>query len=195
MKKQKTKSKTMEGVSDGRIGGVSDGPTGSVIGGRSGDGSGGRSGNESGNESGSQDKYRNKRVTVRLTEGEFELVMRLAKRGNVVHGSGSTMSDVLRGLIFSSLSSLLVLLDGGMAERLVKSVTGNALRNGGDALRNSGTESKSRTVENRSKIRCGEDDDEVDGIADVGLEVLDLFKECEQDGKEREWPGNVRERR
>jgi hypothetical protein len=193
MKKQEAKSKTMEGVSGGRTG-VGSG----VIGGRTGDGSGDVSdvsGGRSGNESESQGNYRNKRVTVRLTEGEFELVMRLAKRGNVVHGSGCTVSDVLRGLIFSSLSSLLVLLDGGMAERLVKSVTGNALRNGGDALRNSGTESKSRTVENRSKIRCGEDDDEVDGIADVGLEVLDLFKECEQDGKEREWPGNVRERR
>lgn len=151
----------------------------------------GRSGNTSGGRSG----YRNRRVTVRLTEGEFELVMRLAKRGNVVHGSGSTMSDVLRGLIFSSLRSLLVLMDGGMAERLVKSVTGDALRNGGDALRNSGTESKSRTVENRPKIRCGEDDDETESIADVGLEVLDLFEECEQDGKEREWSGNVRERR
>lgn len=193
MKKQEAKSKTMEGVSGGRTG-VGSG----VIGGRTGDGSGDVSdvsGGRSGNESESQGNYRNKRVTVRLTEGEFELVIRLAKRGNVVHGSGCTVSDVLRGLIFSSLSSLLVLLDGGMAERLVKSVTGNALRNGGDALRNSGTESKSRTVENRSKIRCGEDDDEVDGIADVGLEVLDLFKECEQDGKEREWPGNVRERR
>lgn len=193
MKKQEAKSKTMEGVSGGRTG-VGSG----VIGGRTGDGSGDVSdvsGGRSGNESGSQGNYRNKRVTVRLTEGEFELVMRLAKRGNVVHGSGCTVSDVLRGLIFSSLSSLLVLMDGGMAERLVKSVTGNALRNGGDALRNSGTESKSRTVENRSKIRCGEDDDEMDGIADVGLEVLDLFKECEQDGKEREWPGNVRERR
>lgn len=193
MKKQEAKSKTMEGVSGGRTG-VGSG----VIGGRTGDGSGDVSdvsGGRSGNESESQGNYRNKRVTVRLTEGEFELVMRLAKRGNVVHGSGCTVSDVLRGLIFSSLSSLLVLMDGGMAERLVKSVTGNALRNGGDALRNSGTESKSRTVENRSKIRCGEDDDEVDGIADVGLEVLDLFKECEQDGKEREWPGNVRERR
>lgn len=193
MKKQEAKSKTMEGVSGGRTG-VGSG----VIGGRTGDGSGDVSdvsGGRSGNESGSQGNCRNKRVTVRLTEGEFELVMRLAKRGNVVHGSGCTVSDVLRGLIFSSLSSLLVLMDGGMAERLVKSVTGNALRNGGDALRNSGTESKSRTVENRSKIRCGEDDDEMDGIADVGLEVLDLFKECEQDGKEREWPGNVRERR
>lgn len=192
MKKQEAKSKTMEGVSGGR--------TGSVIGGRSGDVSD-VSGGRSGNESGSRGSYRNKRVTVRLTEGEFELVMRLAKRGNVVHGSGCTVSDVLRGLIFSSLSSLLVLMDGGMAERLVKSVTGNALRNGGDALRNSGdalrnsgTESKSRTVGN-GKIRCGEDDDETESIADIGLEVLDLFEECEQDGKEREWSGNVRERR
>ena len=129
----------------------------------------GRSGNTSGGRSG----YRNKRVTVRLTEGEFELVMRLAKRGNVVHGSGSTMSDVLRGLIFSSLSSLLVLMDGGMAERLVKTVTGNALRNGGDALRNGGNES----------------------FVDMDLEIREFFAECEQDGKEREWSGNVRERR
>lgn len=186
MKKQETKSKTTEGASSGRnIDGTKR---------RSSDGSScgmnGRSGNTSGGRSG----YRNRRVTVRLTEGEFELVMRLAKRGNVVHGSGSTMSDVLRGLIFSSLSSLLVLMDGGMAERLVKTVTGNALRNGGDALRNSGTESKSRTVGN-GKIRCGEDDDEMESIADIGLEVLDLFERCEQDGKEREWSGNVRERR
>ena len=57
MKKQETKSRTMEGVSGGRS------------------------------------SYRNRRVTVRLTEGELELVMRLAKRGNVVHGGGCTMSD------------------------------------------------------------------------------------------------------
>lgn len=167
MKEQETKSKTMEGVG----------------GGRSGDTGGGRS------------SYRNRRVTVRLTEGEFELVMRLAKRGNVVHGSGCTVSDVLRGLIFSSLSSLLVLMDGGMAERLVRSVTGDAMRNDGNVLRGDGTESKRRTVENRSKSRSGEDDDEMESIADVGLEVLELFEECEQDGKEMEWSGNVRERR
>lgn len=187
MKEQETKSKTMEGVSGGRS---SDG-SGCGMKGRSSNASGGRSGDTGGGRS----SYRNRRVTMRLTDGEFELVMRLAKRGNVVHGSGCTMSDVLRGLIFSSLSSLLVLMDGGMAERLVKSVTGNAMRNDGNALRGGGTESKSRTVENRSKSRRGEDDDEMESIADVGLEVLELFEECEQDGKEREWSGNVRERR
>lgn len=191
MKKQEAKSKTMEGVSGGRSGGVSDGRTGSVCGvcgvsggriidgsscgtkGRSEDGSSGRSGNGSG----SQDKYRNRRVTVRLTEGEFELVMRLAKRGNVVHGSGSTMSDVLRGLIFSALSSLLVLMDGGMAERLAMSVTGNALRNGG---------TKARGLSGDAGLDC---------CVDVGSEIFELFEECEKDGKERDWPGNIKERR
>ena len=133
---------------------------------RSSDGSSCGMNGRSGNTSGGRSSYRNRRVTVRLTEGEFELVMRLAKRGNVVHGSGSTMSDVLRGLIFSSLSSLLVLMDGGMAERLVKSVTGNALRNGGN-----------------------------ESFVDMDLEIREFFAECEQDGKEREWSGNVRERR
>lgn len=195
MKEQETKSKTMEGVScDGKNGRSCNGSSCGKNG-RSGDGSSCGKNGWSSNTSGGRSSYRNRRVTVRLTEGEFELVMRLAKRGNVVHGSGCTVSDVLRGLIFSSLSCLLVLMDGGMAERLVKSVTGNALRNGGDALRNSGTENKSRTVENRSKSRRGEDDDEMESIADVGLEVLELFEECEQDGKEMEWSGNVRERR
>lgn len=158
MKKQETKSKTMEGASSGRnIDGTKR---------RSSDGSSCGMNGRSGNTSGGRSSYRNRRVTVRLTEGEFELVMRLAKRGNVVHGSGSTMSDVLRGLIFSSLSSLLVLMDGGMAERLVKSVTGNALRNGGN-----------------------------ESFVDMDLEIREFFAECEQDGKEREWSGNVRERR
>ena len=161
MKKQETKSKAMEGVS----------------GGRSGDGSCCGTKGRSGNGSGSQDKYRNRRVTVRLTEGEFELVMRLAKRGNVVHGSGSTMSDVLRGLIFSALSSLLVLMDGGMAERLAMSVTGNALRN----------------VWAKARGRSGAE--ELESCLDIGSEILELFEECEKDGKERDWPGNIKERR
>lgn len=161
MKKQEAKSKAMEGV----------------IGGRIIDGSSCGTKGRSGNGSGSQDKYRNKRVTVRLTEGEFELVMRLAKRGNVVHGSGSTMSDVLRGLIFSALSSLLVLMDGGMAERLARSVTGNALRNGG---------TKARGLSGDAGLDC---------CVDVGSEILELFEECEKDGKERDWPGNIKERR
>ena len=87
------------------------------------------------------------------------------------------MSDVLRGLIFSALSSLLVLMDGGMAERLARSVTGNALRNGGTKARGrSGAEG-------------------LESCVDVGSEIFELFEECEKDGKERDWPGNIKERR
>lgn len=165
MKKQETKSRTMEGVSGNSTGTTTGATTGTTTGATTGTTSGGRS------------SYRNRRVTVRLTEGEFELVMRLAKRGNVVHGGGCTMSDVLRGLIFSSLSSLLVLMDGGMAERLVKSVTGNAMRD----------------VWTKARGRSGTE--ELESCLDIGSEILELFEECEKDGKDREWPGDVRERR
>ena len=169
MKKQETKSRTMEGVSGNSTGTTTGATTGALT--------GTTTGALTGATSGGRSSYRNRRVTVRLTEGEFELVMRLAKRGNVVHGGGCTMSDVLRGLIFSSLSSLLVLMDGGMAERLVKSVTGNAMRD----------------VWTKARGRSGAE--ELESCLDIGSEILELFEECEKDGKEREWPGDVRERR